>query len=58
VREPPPPAERADLRTPLRGVAIGIGASGVAFFAVGNADERPHRLILLLLLLVVAATAG
>jgi hypothetical protein len=36
----------------------GIGASGVAFFAVGNANERPHRLLLLLLLLVAAATAG
>jgi len=47
MREPEPPAEPDDLRTLLKGVAIGIGASGVAFFAVGNADERPHRPILL-----------
>src|SRR5215470_19713694 len=59
MRQPAPPAERDDLRTLLKGVAIGIGVSGLAFFAVGgNADERPHRFILVLLLLVVAAAAG
>src|SRR5262247_507404 len=47
MRQPAPPAERDDLRTLLKGVAIGIVASGVAFFAVGgNADERPNRFIL------------
>ena len=59
MRQPAPPAERDDLRTLLKGVAIGIVASGVAFFAVGgNADERPNRFILVLLLLVVVAAAG
>ena len=59
MRQPAPPAERDDRRTLLKGVAIGIGASGIAFFAVGgNADERLHRVIWALLLLVVVCTAA
>ena len=59
MRQPAPPAERDDLRTLLKGVAVGIGASGIAFFAVGgNADERLHRVIWVLLLLVVICTAA
>src|SRR5215472_3908128 len=59
MRQPAPPAERDDLRTPLKGAAVGIGASGIAFFVVGgNADERLHRLIWVLLLLVVMCTAA
>jgi hypothetical protein len=59
MRLPAPPAERDDLRTLLKGAAVGIGASGIAFFAVGgNADERLHRLIWVLLLLVVMCTAA
>ena len=59
MRQPAPPAERDDLRTLLKGAAVGIGASGIAFFTVGgNADERLHRLIWVLLLLVVMCTAA
>ena len=59
MRQPAPPAERDDLRTLLKGVAIGIVASGVAFFAVGgNTDERLQRFVLVLLLLAVAVAAG
>src|SRR5215471_4878995 len=59
MRQPAPPAERDDLRTLLKGAAVGIGASGIAFFAVGgNADERLHRVIWVLLLLVVICTAA
>jgi hypothetical protein len=60
-RQPAPPAERDYLRTLLKGAAVGIGASGIAFFVVGgNADERLHRGIWVLLLLVAicAAAAG
>jgi hypothetical protein len=43
----------------LKGVAVGVGASGIAFFLVGgNADERLHRVIWALLLLVVMCTAA
>jgi hypothetical protein len=53
-----PPAGRDDLRTLLKGAAVGIGASVIAFFTVGgNADERLHRGIWVLLLLVVICTA-
>ncbi len=53
MRQPAPSAERDDLRTLLKGVAVGIGASGIAFLAVGgNADERLRRVIWVLLLLV------
>jgi hypothetical protein len=58
VRTPAPPAERDGLRTLLKGVAIGVGASGIVFFAVGGNVDHPHRLIVVLLLLVVAAVAG
>ena len=59
MRQPAPPAERDDLRTLLKGVAVGIGASGIAFLAVGgNPGERLHRVILVLLLLVVICTAA
>jgi hypothetical protein len=61
TRQPAPPAERDDLHTLLKGAAVGIGASGIAFLAVGgNSDERLHRGIWVLLLLVVicAAAAG
>ena len=54
----PDPAPLQILRTLLKGVAVGVGASGVAFFVVGgNADERLHRVIWALLLLVVMCTA-
>jgi hypothetical protein len=59
MRQPAPPAERDDLRMVLKGAAVGIGASGIAFFLVGgNADERLHRVIWALLLLVVMCTAA
>src|SRR6516162_1677910 len=61
TRRPAPPAGRDDLRTLLKGVAVGVGASGIAFLVVGgNANERLHRGIWVLLLLVVicAAAAG
>ena len=58
-RQPAPPAERDNLRTLLRGAAVGIGASGIAFLVVGgNADERLHRVLWVLLLLVVICTAA
>ena len=56
-RQPAPPAERDDLHTLLKGVAVGIGVSGIAFLAVGgNPDERLHRVVLVLLLLAVMCT--
>ena len=59
MRQPAPPAGRDDIRTLLKGAAVGIGASGIAFFAVGgNASERLHRGIWVLLLLVVVCTAA
>ena len=58
TRQPAPPAERDDLRTLVKGAAIGVGASGVVFFAVGGNIDHPHRLVVLLLLLAVAAVAG
>jgi len=58
-RQPAPPAERDDRRTLLKGVAIGIGASGIALFVVGgNSDERLHRVVWVLFLLVVICTAA
>jgi hypothetical protein len=59
-RQPPPPAERDDRRTLLKGVTIGIGASGIAFFVVGgNSDERLQRVLwVLLVLVVICAAAG
>ena len=57
--QPAPPAERDDLRTLLKGVAVGICTSGIAFFAVGgNADERLHRVLPVLLVLVVICTTA
>jgi hypothetical protein len=61
IRQPAPPAGRDDLRSLLKGVAVGIGASGIAFLVVGgNAEERVRRVLLVLLLLVVicAIAAG
>jgi hypothetical protein len=58
MRLPAPPAGRDDRRTLLKGVAIGIGASGIAFFAVANSADHPHRVIWALILLVVAVAAG
>jgi hypothetical protein len=56
-RQPAPPAERDDPHTLLKGVAVGIGASGIAFLAVGgNPDERLHRVVVVLLLLAVICT--
>jgi hypothetical protein len=56
---PAPPAGPDDRHTLLKGVAIGIGASGIAFFIVGgNSDERLHRALWVLLLLVVICTAA
>jgi hypothetical protein len=58
-RQSAPPAERDDLRTVLKGVVVGLGASGIAVFAVGgNSDERLHRVLWVLLLLVVLCTAA
>jgi hypothetical protein len=57
MRRPAPPAERNDRRTLLKGVAIGVGASGILFFAAGGNVDRPHRLIVAFLLLVVAVVA-
>ena len=61
TRRPAPLAGRDDLRLLLKGVAVGVGASGIAFLVVGgNPNERLHRGIWVLLLLVVicAAAAG
>lgn len=58
-RQQAAPAERDDLRTLLKGAAVGIGASGIAFLVVGgNADERLHRVVWVLVLLVVICTAA
>jgi hypothetical protein len=58
-RRPAPLGERDDLRTLLKGAAVGIGASGIAFFVVGgNANERLHRVLWVLLLLLVICTAA
>lgn len=54
-----PPAERDDPRTLLKGVVVGIGASGFAFLVVGgNTHERLHRVFWVLLVLVVVCTAA
>jgi hypothetical protein len=59
MRQPAPPAERDDRRTLLKGVAVGISASGIGLLAVGgNADERVRRALWLLLVLVVISTAA
>lgn len=59
VRQPAPAAERDELRTLLKGVTVGVGASAIAFFAVGgNPDERMHRLVWVLVLLVVVCTTA
>jgi hypothetical protein len=59
MRQPAPPAERDHRRTLLKGVAVGISASGLALLAVGgNADERLHRALWVLLLLAVICTAA
>ena len=59
VRRPAPPAQRDDLHAMLKGAAVGIGASGLAFLVVGgNPDERLHRVLWVLLLLVVICTAA
>jgi hypothetical protein len=58
MRQPAPPAGRDERRTLLKGVAIGVGASGLAFFAVANHADHPHRVIWALILLVVAVAAG
>jgi len=59
MRQPEPPAEPNDRRTLLKGVAVGIGISGITAFVVGgNADERLHRLLWVLLVLAVVCTVG
>jgi hypothetical protein len=59
MRQPEPPAEPGDRRTLLKGVAVGIGISGIAAFMVGgNADERLHRFLWVLLALAVVCTVG
>ncbi len=61
---PEAPADQDSRRTLLKGIAIGIGITGVAVVAVGgNPAERLHRLVLVLLILaatcaVVAACGG
>src|SRR5258708_35867495 len=57
TRQPEPPAARDDRRTLLRGVAIGLGVSGIAVFVVGgHAGERLHRLLWVLLVLAAICT--
>jgi hypothetical protein len=59
LHRPAPPAERSDYRILVKGVAVGIGASGIALLAVGgNANERLHRVLWVLLVLVVICTAA
>ena len=59
MRRPEPPAEPGDRRTLLKGVAVGIGISGIAVFVVGgNADERLHRVLWVLFVLAVVCTVG
>jgi hypothetical protein len=58
-RQPAPPAERGDLRTLLKGVVIGICASGLVFAAAGgNPHERLQRVLWVLLILAVICTAA
>jgi hypothetical protein len=58
MRQPGPPVERDSRSALLKGVAVGIGASGIAAVVVGgNADERLHRLALVLLVLAVICAA-
>ena len=53
------PAERDDLRALLKGVVVGIIASGSTFLVVdGNSHERMHRGFQVLVLLVVICTAA
>ena len=58
MRQPRPPVERDSHGTLLKGVALGIGASGVVAVVVGgNPDERLHRLLWVLLVLAVLCAA-
>jgi len=59
MRQPEPPAEPDDRRTLLKGVVVGLVASGIAVLVVGgNADERLSRLLWVLLVLAVICTVG
>jgi hypothetical protein len=59
MRQPEPPAELENRRTLLKGIAVGIGVSGISVFVVGgNADERLHRLLWVLLVLAVVCAVG
>jgi len=56
---PEMPADQDNLRTLLKGIAIGIGITGFAAFAVGgNSNERLHRLVLVLLVVAVICAAS
>jgi len=59
VHQPEPPAELDNRRTLLKGIAVGIGVSGISAIVVGgNADERLHRLLWVLLVLTVICAVG
>src|SRR5258708_13115409 len=59
VHQPEPPAELDNRRTLLKGIAVGIGVSGILAIVVGgNADERLHRLLCVLLALPVICPAA
>ena len=58
MRRQDPPADADSRRTLLKGIAVGIGVSGITAAAVGgNADERLQRLLLVLLVLAVLFAA-
>ncbi len=59
VHQPEPPAELDNRRMLLKGIAVGIGVSGISAIVVGgNADERLHRLLWMLLVLAVICAVG
>jgi len=59
VHQPEPPAELDNRRILLKGIAVGIGVSGISAIVVGgNADERLHRLLWVLPVLMVICAVG
>jgi hypothetical protein len=56
---PAEPAELDNRHALLKGIAIGIAASGVTIFLVGGNDqERLHRVVITLLVLAVVCAVG
>lgn len=56
---PAEPTELDNRHALLKGIVIGIAASGVSIFLVGGNDqERLHRLVIALLVLAVACAVG